>query len=87
MKKFTKNQNVMYRQGDSFHPAKVIRYVPETDSYLISLRQKNGSVKERETLPERLYKPDDLQVRTVFAFSLLEDRVSALEKMVQKMHR
>lgn len=81
--KFQKNQNVMYRTGNNIHDAKIVRYIPESNSYLISFRQGN-TIKERETVPERLYRRDDIQIKTAYHVSLLAERVARLEKAVFK---
>jgi hypothetical protein len=35
-------------------------------------------------VPERLFRPDDIQIRTAYHVSLLADRVARLEKAVFK---
>lgn len=82
MRKFNRNQNVLYRQGSAFYDAKIVHYDPVSDSYVIKIDGKDG---ERETVAERLYHKDDLQVRLSRAVSALESRVAALEKTVRRL--
>ena len=81
--KFHKNQNVFYMQGNALLNAKIVTYIPESNSYVISFRHGN-TVKERETIPERLYRKDDLLVRTAYHVSMLESRIENLEKLLKK---
>ena len=81
MRTFKSGENVLYTEGNRLVDAKIIRHDPLANSYLVRLMYKNGTIRERETVSNRLKKkqPGRSSVETLIA------RTEALNRRMNEM--
>mgnify|MGYP002628911959 CR=1 FL=1 len=84
MQRFRAGENVLYREGKRLRDAKIIRYEPLTDSYLVKIMYKNGTVRERETIASRLVKKQKRRANE--HNGTFHGRLDSLNRRMNEMH-